>query len=65
MCTQYVEEKYKEKTIKAWHVIKYNKKNLAQERILLLTEHAYYTLRYDFAHKRIDVILSINHFSHE
>lgn len=37
-----------EKVIKGWHVIKFNKMNLHQERFLILTNKAYWTFKYDF-----------------
>jgi hypothetical protein len=43
-----------ETVIKAWHVIKLNKMNLYQERILLLTDKAYWTFKYDFNSGKVD-----------
>jgi tRNA A-37 threonylcarbamoyl transferase component Bud32 len=43
-----------EQPIHAWHVVKYNNNNMAQERILFLTTHAYYVFRYDFPHAKLD-----------
>jgi hypothetical protein len=43
-----------EKVIKAWHVVKFNKQNLHQERFLLLTNRAYWTFKFDFIKNRVD-----------
>jgi len=43
-----------EKLIKAWHVVKFNKQNLHQERFLLLTNRAYWTFKFDFIKKKVD-----------
>jgi hypothetical protein len=44
----------KENLIGCWHVIKFNRSNLAQERILALTDKAYYFVHYDFTAKKIE-----------
>ncbi|KAL0489687.1 Disco-interacting protein [Acrasis kona] len=36
-----------EQIIKAWHVIKFNKRSMHQERYLVLTNKAYWTFKYD------------------
>jgi hypothetical protein len=43
-----------EKIIKGWHVIKFNKMNLHQERFLILTNKAYWTFKFDFQSNKID-----------
>jgi tRNA A-37 threonylcarbamoyl transferase component Bud32 len=43
-----------EQPLIAWHVIKYNLNNMAQERILYLTTQAYYVFRYDFSQSKLD-----------
>jgi len=43
-----------ETIIKCWHVIKLNKMNLYQERMLVLTDKAYWTFKYDFNSNKVD-----------
>jgi hypothetical protein len=43
-----------ETMIKGWHVIKINKNNLHQERIIVLTNKAYWTFKYDFKSDKVD-----------
>eukprot|EP00761_Pharyngomonas_kirbyi_P009649 gb/GECH01009666.1/.p1 GENE.gb/GECH01009666.1/~~gb/GECH01009666.1/.p1 ORF type:complete len:924 (+),score=190.26 gb/GECH01009666.1/:1-2772(+) len=40
--------------IKAWKVIKLNKNGMRQERFLVLTNWAYYTIAYDFGSNKVD-----------
>jgi hypothetical protein len=40
--------------IKAWPIIKYNKKGFKQERLLMLTNLSYYTIAFDAKNRRID-----------
>lgn len=43
-----------EVVVKGWHVIKINKNSLHQERILLLTNKAYWTFNFDFNTGKVD-----------
>lgn len=43
-----------EQFVKGWHLIKFNKMNMAQERLLVLTNKAYWTFKYDFKTSKFD-----------
>lgn len=43
-----------EQPLCAWHVVKFNANNMAQERILFLTTQAYYVFRYDFSTGKLE-----------